>query len=70
VAVVLKHYFRPGREDFRQALNTAMPQFLVKEQEVTGARSPKEEIRRIVERMTPRTWKQDKARILKLLERL
>jgi hypothetical protein len=67
VAVVLKHYFRPGREDFRQALNTAMPQFLVKEQEVTGARSPKEEIRRIVERVTPRTWKQDKTRILKLL---
>jgi integrase len=68
VAVVMKHYFRPGREDFRQALNTAMPQFLVEEQQITGARSPKEEIRRIIDRITPRTWKQDKARILQLLE--
>jgi hypothetical protein len=67
VAVVRTHYVRPGREDFHHALYTAMPQFLVKEQEVTGAKSPKEEIRRIVERVMPRTWKQDKARILQLL---
>lgn len=26
--VVLKHYFRPGREDFRNALNAAMPELL------------------------------------------
>ena len=28
VDVVLKHYFRPGREEFRQAVAKAMPQFL------------------------------------------
>lgn len=28
VEVVLKHYFRPGREEFRQAVSKAMPQFL------------------------------------------
>ena len=28
VEVVLKHYFRPGREEFRQAVAKAMPQFL------------------------------------------
>ncbi|HOW67422.1 MAG TPA: site-specific integrase [Candidatus Paceibacterota bacterium] len=73
VAVVMKHYFRPGREDFRQALNAAMPQFLVnghKKSETKGevVLSPKDEIRRIVEHVTPRTWKKDKARILQLLE--
>ena len=28
VEVVLKHYFRPGREAFRNALETAMPKML------------------------------------------
>jgi integrase len=28
VAVVLKHYFRPGREDFRQTILKAMPRKL------------------------------------------
>ena len=28
VAVVMKHYFRPGREDFRQAILRAMPKML------------------------------------------
>ena len=28
VNVVLKHYFRPGREDFRQAIEGAMPKLL------------------------------------------
>ena len=29
VDVVLKHYFRPGREDFRQAIEGAMPKLLM-----------------------------------------
>jgi len=50
-----------------------MPQFLVnghKKSETKGevVLSPKDEIRRIVEHVTPRTWKKDKARILQLLE--
>ena len=34
VEVVLKHYFRPGREAFRTALETAMPHML------TGGAAP------------------------------
>ncbi len=60
--IVLKHYFQPGREAFRQALNAAMPQFLT-----YGKKSPKDEARAILDRMTAKTWKQDKARLLELV---
>jgi len=40
VDVVLKHYFRPGREAFRTALETAMPHMLTGGQEI--AQSPRE----------------------------
>jgi integrase len=63
--IVMKHYFQPGREAFRQALQSAMPQLLT-----NGQKSPKEEMREIIERVTPKTWKQDKARLLALLERV
>ena len=33
VDVVLKHYFRPGREDFRQAIESAMPKLLMESSE-------------------------------------
>jgi len=33
VNVVLKHYFRPGREDFRQAIESAMPKLLMESSE-------------------------------------
>jgi len=60
--VVLKHYFQPGREAFRQALQVAMPKLLT-----NGQKSPKEEIKIILARMTAKTWKKDKARMNKLL---
>ena len=28
VNIVLKHYFHPGREDFREALETALPEMM------------------------------------------
>jgi len=41
VDVVLKHYFRPGREDFRQAIESAMPKLLMKSSEpVSEAKGP------------------------------
>ncbi len=48
VDVVLKHYFRPGREAFRTALETAMPKML------TGSaqeekETPKESMRWLLE---------------------
>ena len=60
--IVLKHYFQPGREAFRQALHAAMPKLLT-----NGQKSPKEEMREIIEGMKARTLKQDKARLLELL---
>ncbi len=60
--IVLKHYFQPGREAFRTALNAAMPQFLT-----YGKKSPQDEARTILERMTAKTSKQDKARLLELM---
>jgi integrase len=63
VAVVLKHYFRPGREDFRRHVLSAMPKLLG-----DGSQIPvKGEMRRIIEQVTPRTWTPDKARLLQLI---
>ena len=63
VEVVMKHYFRPGREDFRQAIMKAMPKMLAD----GGQRSVKEEMLAILDGMTARTWKRDRERLLKLL---
>ena len=60
--IVLKHYFQPGREDFRHALQSAMPKLLT-----NGQKSPKEEMDSILDHMTPKTLNRDKARLLKLL---
>ena len=60
--VVLKHYFRPGREQFRVALQAAMPKLLM-----NGAKSRDEQLREIIEGMTPKTLKKDKTRALNLL---
>jgi hypothetical protein len=63
VEVVMKHYFRPGREDFRQAILKAMPKMLAD----GGQKSAKEKMIKIIERATPRTWKRDKAKLLEML---
>ena len=59
----MKHYFRLGREDFRAAIFKAMPKMLA------DGRQPsvKQQMREIIERVTPRTWKRDKARLLEML---
>ena len=63
--IVLKHYFQPGREDFRRALQSAMPKLLT-----NGQKSPKDEMREIVEAMTAKTVKRDQALLLKLLAKI
>lgn len=63
--IVLKHYFQPGREAFREALQSAMPKLLINEQ-----KTPKEEALEIAEQMTAKTWKEGRARILGLLKRI
>jgi integrase len=48
VDVVLKHYFHPGREDFRKALESAMPQLLM-----NGRKSRDDQLLEILECMSP-----------------
>jgi integrase len=63
VAVVLRHYFRPGREDFRQVLVKAMPRMLG-----AGPRKPAiEQVKTILEQMTAETWRDDKDRAIAIL---
>ncbi|MCZ7641333.1 MAG: hypothetical protein M5U12_37915 [Verrucomicrobia bacterium] len=60
----MKHYFRPGREDFRAAIFKAMPKMLGE----GSGRSAKQEMRDIIQRMTPKTWKRDQVRLLAILD--
>ncbi len=56
--VVLKHYFHPGEDDFRQALQTAMPRMLTSGQHKT----PLEQIQEIATKSTSKTaWRDIKA---------
>lgn len=73
--IVLKHYFQPGREEFRQALETAMPKLLTSGQERVGHRKrrllrPKDKMREVMDRMTPKSWRKDKAHLLQLLRKI
>ncbi|HTL72661.1 MAG TPA: integrase [bacterium] len=63
--IVMKHYFQPGREAFRQALQNAMPKLLT-----NGKKSPKEEIIELLNKTTSKTWKKSKARLEKMMESL
>ena len=63
VEVVMKHYFRPGREDFRQAIIKAMPKMLGQSGTVTAA----EKMRTIIEKMTPRSLDADRKQLLHLV---
>lgn len=47
--IVLKHYFQPGREAFRKALQSAMPKLLM-----TGAKPRDEQLKDILRRMNPK----------------
>ncbi len=75
--IVLKHYFQPGREAFRSALNAAMPKLLMSgsvgenlKPEIVSPTVEKQDkaIRTILERSTAKTWKQDQARVLEMLK--
>ena len=80
--IVLKHYFQPGREAFRSALNAAMPKLLMGgsvgenlkpetlKAEIVRPVVEKQDkaIRAILERSTAKTWKQDQARVLEMLK--
>lgn len=61
--IVLKHYFQPGREAFRHALQIAMPKLLT-----NGQKSPKEEMVYILNKMTAKTWKRSKVSLQEILK--
>lgn len=63
--IVLKHYFQPGREDFRRALHSAMPELLT-----NGQKNPKDEMLGIIEGMTADSLEVDTERLKKLLSTL
>jgi len=76
--IVLKHYFRPGREAFRSALSVAMPQLMMGAPVVVvpaalAISAPDPLVKRdallrgIVEASTAKTWAADRARLLELL---
>lgn len=65
VDVVLKHYFQPGREEFRRALQTAMPKLLT-----DGAKTPKEQMLEILDGITAKSWMKDAGRLRALIASL
>jgi integrase len=60
--IVLKHYFQPGREEFRRALQSAMPKLLT-----NGQKTPKEQMLEILDRTTAKTWQKDAKRFRELV---
>ena len=68
--VVLKHYFKPGRDAFKKAIKSAMPQLLPAAAESAAdvpARSPLDEALAILDGMTNRTWKRDREMLARLV---
>lgn len=64
VDIVLKHYFRPGREQFRTALQSAMPSFMLQGGPPDGVA----EAIQILRASTAKTWTADRERAIDLLE--
>jgi len=63
--IVLKHYFQPGREEFRRALQSAMPKLLT-----NGQKTPREEMLAILAQTTVKTWCKDAKRLQELVTAL
>jgi hypothetical protein len=61
--IVLKHYFQPGREEFRQTLQSAMPKLLTDGVLADGHRTAKEEMRELLDRVKPKALRE---RLLKV----
>lgn len=63
--IVLKHYFQPGREEFRRALQSAMPKLLT-----NGNKTPKDEMLEILDRISAKSWQKDAKRLHELVANL
>jgi integrase len=65
--VMLRHYDQRSQEQLREQIRSAMPDFLTNGTNGNG-HDRQEHARDIAERMTARTWKKDKARLLAILD--
>lgn len=65
--VVLKHYFRPGREEFRKTITSAMPKLLT---QGAAPLSPKERLLEVVDGMDERTWQERQEDLRNLIQEL
>ena len=63
--IVLKHYFQPGREEFRRALQSAMPKLLT-----NGHKTPKEQMLEILGQISAKTLQKDTKRLRELVASL
>lgn len=63
VEIVRKHYFKPGREEFRREFEKIMPGLLK-----NGVQSREDQMREIIKGMTAKTWRKDRKRLLALLD--
>jgi integrase len=63
--IVLKHYFQPGREEFRRALQSAMPKLLT-----NGHKTPKEQMLEILGQISAKTLQKDTKRLHQLVASL
>jgi integrase len=65
--VVLKHYFRPGRKDFKKVLRSAMPKLLTAANG-HAEKTTREQVLEICSEATAETWQKDMARIATLVQ--
>ncbi len=67
----LKHHFKPGRDAFKKAIESAMPQLLPATAETVEAVawSPVDEALAILDGMTDRSWKRDREKVVALIRR-
>lgn len=63
--IVMKHYFQPGREEFRRTLQSAMPQLLT-----NGQKTPLDEARELVDALTGKNLTQTRSKLKELLAQL
>ena len=63
--IVMKHYFQPGREAFRKALQTAMPKLLT-----NGTATKREQALDLLRTMNAKNWKKFRDEITQLVEAL
>lgn len=68
VNIVLKHYFRPGREDFREALESALPKTLTGRN--TKRKSPSAQLRELIDQADSMKKKELVRKIEKILNEM